>query len=411
MDTVRADHTSFGGYARPTTPRLAEIGMQGAIFERAYSSAPWTLPSHASMFTGRPANELSTTWSRPLDGTHPTLSETLARNGYATAGFVANTRYCAASTGLARGFAHYEDFDVTPGEIFECLPLYRTAVKFEPLKNAIGALRVGRKTATDVNAEFLDWCDGRPDRPFFAFLNYFDAHDPYAPPEPFEGRFSDSPPYPNEPPNTASEVSGEQMDRLIAAYDGGIATVDDAIGRLLDELDRRGILQNTIVVVVADHGEEFGEHGWMLHGFTAYHTAIHVPFVIWSPTAVPSGVRVSEPVTLVDLPATVLELAGIADHGGIAGHSLARHLRGSDGPPEGSRVVSEVFSIAAPSRPEQRIRSLVLDDRQYIRYENGTEEVFDLAADPNGLSNIMQRTGDEIVRLRQTLDDAVATTK
>src|SRR5262249_1413595 len=114
LDTVRAQSLSLYGYSRDTTPNLRRIAARGVRFDQALSTAPWTAPSHASMFTGRWPHELSIGWSRPLDATHPTLAEFLSARGYKTAGFVANTTYCSYETGLDRGFARYDDYDVTP---------------------------------------------------------------------------------------------------------------------------------------------------------------------------------------------------------------------------------------------------------------------------------------------------------
>ena len=110
LDTVRADHLSLYGYERPTTPNLEQLGKRGIRFDKARATAPWTLPSHASMFTGRWPHELGEKWMTPLRGNFPTLAEYLGDRGYATAGFVANVGYCSQETGLARGFTHYEDY-------------------------------------------------------------------------------------------------------------------------------------------------------------------------------------------------------------------------------------------------------------------------------------------------------------
>ena len=120
LDTVRAESLSLYGYHRDTTPNLTRLAARGVRFDRAFATAPWTAPSHASMFTGRWCHELSVGWNRPLDGTSPTLAEFLGARGYATAGFVANTTYCSYETGLDRGFAHYEDYDVTLHAVLLC---------------------------------------------------------------------------------------------------------------------------------------------------------------------------------------------------------------------------------------------------------------------------------------------------
>ena len=140
------------------------------------ATAPWTLPSHAGMFTGRWPHELSADWFHALDSTHPTLAETLRARGYNTAGFVANTLYCGSETGLSRGFNHYEDYSISPGELLLSSSLGRTIANNSRLRQLTGYHNiVNAKDAATVNADFLDWVS-RNQRPFFAFLNYFDAH-------------------------------------------------------------------------------------------------------------------------------------------------------------------------------------------------------------------------------------------
>ena len=193
LDTVRADRLSLYGYGRPTSPVLERLATGGIRFDEARSSAPWTLPSHASFFTGRWPHELGVGWQAPLRSMSPTLAEYLASRGYETAGFVANARYCSYDAGLDRGFAHYEDY---PFDLAHLRPL-RTSILGEFAWNAAtwagrasGLSRYNpvlrwlqapdRKDAGAINDEFLGWLGRRGDRrrPYFAFLNYYDAHAP-----------------------------------------------------------------------------------------------------------------------------------------------------------------------------------------------------------------------------------------
>ena len=203
LDTVAAGHLGLYGYGRPTSPTLDELARSGIRFDAARSASSWTLPSHATMFTGRWPHELSVGWVNPLDRTHPTVAEYLGARGYATAGFVANNLYCAADSGLHRGFATYRDY------IFPGLTAMKPAVLADRIVEGLHAIEqlledqwaidiffpvvqrlwlgvnVNRKDAATVNREFFDWLSrrGGPDRPFFAFLNDFDAHGPYQLPE------------------------------------------------------------------------------------------------------------------------------------------------------------------------------------------------------------------------------------
>ncbi len=199
LDTVAAGHLGLYGYGRPTSPTLDELARSGIRFDTARSASSWTLPSHATMFTGRWPHELSVGWVNPLDRTHPTVAEYLGARGYATAGFVANNLYCATDSGLHRGFATYRDY-IFPGltamkpavladRVVEGLHAIEQLVEnqwdidiFFPVVQRLWlGVNVNRKDAATVNREFFDWLSrrGGPDRPFFAFLNDFDAHGPY----------------------------------------------------------------------------------------------------------------------------------------------------------------------------------------------------------------------------------------
>src|SRR5262249_10737502 len=325
LDTVRAQSLSLYGYARRTSPHLEELASRGVRFERAFSTSSWTLPSHASIFTGRRPHELSVGWFTPLDRTHHTLAEILRSHGYVTAGFVANTEYCGYSTGLSRGFSHYEDNPPSLGQIAQSSilsnlivnhPLIRRAMNYQDL--------LGRKTASELNHDLLTWLSANNEHPFFVFINYYDAHEPFLPPPPFDTMFGKSIARtdPNLSPKehwSQSEVQQEQD-----AYDSSIAYLDERIGALFEELQIRGLLENTLVIITADHGEEFAEHQIMGHGYNLYLTSLHVPLVILYPTHAPANKIVHEPVSLLALPATIVDILKLEKETRLPGESLAR---------------------------------------------------------------------------------------
>jgi arylsulfatase A-like enzyme len=334
LDTVRAASLGLYGYERPTTPNLEDFARTGITFERALSASPWTLPSHSTMFTGRYPHEVTSNWETPLDTRFPTLAEVLGEQGWATGGFVANLFYGDRQNGLARGFAHYEDYRLSIGEILNTNSLGalifagRPGFTFNPLRRLLdNHVAFGFKDANQVNSDFLDWLDERPEgQPFFAFLNYLDAHYPYVSPEDLRDQF---------------DVE-HRWTYNTNAYDAAIASVDRALGSLVDSLDARGLDANTIVIVASDHGEHIGEKDRTGHGNSLYMENLHVPLVITFPGA-PAGVRVSEFVTLRSLPATILDLAGAAERGAIPGSSLRASW---DAGPGGGRTA------AVPSAPE-----------------------------------------------------------
>jgi arylsulfatase A-like enzyme len=419
LDTVRAESMSLHGYERPTTPNLERLAARSVVFDRATSTAPWTLPSHASMFTGRWPFEQTSDWESPLDGRHVTLAETLGARGYLTAGFVANGQYCGYEFGLDRGFDHYEDYVRSPAETLLSSSIARALATSMSLRRLVGYYdTVGRQDAASVNGRFLKWLGRTEGRPFFAFLNYFDAHETTFPPPPFAEQFSHG---------TARDVEHVMHDLRRSMrtdwhrrppehikterdmYDGTIAYMDAELGRLIAELEARGVLDNTIVIVTSDHGEQFGEHGLFLHSNSLYTQLLHVPLVISYPAKAPGGTRVGTRVSLRDLPATVLDLIGFQEGAVFPGGSLARFWSGEADRHPVEPVVSQVrySDWAEKWHPTAKgDMSSLMDDRyHYIRTGDGGEELYDLEQDPGELRNLTSTAeGAAItVRFRQRL--------
>lgn len=414
LDTIRSWNLSIYGYPRPTTPELERWMGEAVRFDHTLSTAPWTLPSHASMFTGRFPHELSADWLTPLDRTHATLAELLTAEGYLSAGFVANTTYCSYESGLARGFGHYEDYPVTGAQVLfsSALGRYLAGSRFVRRK-------LLRKSAGDVNSEFLGWLNGASkDRPFFVFLNYLDAHNPYQPPPPFDTRFSR--------PESAKFVESlredmparrwtpEILHAAVDKYDESIAYMDHELGQLFGELKRRGLWDNTLVIVTADHGEEFGERGVFFHGNSLYRGALEVPLLLRLPGKVPPG-SVSTPVSLRDLAATILDLSGA--RGRLPGRSLSRFWDGSLSPAAltGDTLLMELSY--SPRLPKQTpiakgpMKSVLVDTLRLIHNGDGREELFDFAHDRTDQNDLAQKPEqqDALARLRGALKEMTPT--
>jgi arylsulfatase A-like enzyme len=314
IDTFRADHASLYGYERETTPRITEFAEGGVVFDRAFSTSSYTLASHASLLTGLLPHEHGAEWTRDMDYWDcecAILGSVLQQRGYVTSGYSANPFWFTREYGFARGFHRFEDFFDSWADALARTG-YGRAIEQAVLPR-LGYLDIpGRKSAEFMNRRFLRWMDRRPERPFFAFINYFDVHDPYLPPDEDRTRFSGKDVggiinwrINGIDPDLDAAVLADEM----AAYDGAITYVDRQIGALLDDLEARGVLDNTIVIITSDHGEEFGEHGGLvLHGHSLYSQATHVPLVIRGP-GVPSGVRITESVTNAAVPSTVAALA------------------------------------------------------------------------------------------------------
>ena len=426
-DTVRASNLSVYGYERRTTPNLEAWAGSSAVFENASSASPWTLPSHASMLTGRWPQELSANWEQPLDATHRTLAESLSERGYLTAGFVANTYYCGHELGLARGFAHYEDYVVSPQELLISSTFLRVLANSNTTRQLIGYEdNIPRRTATAITDQFLEWQSRVGDRPFFAFVNFFDAHETYLPPAPFAGRFGPGPPMGSPevvqdvrrslrrdwPERPRAEIQGE-----LNMYDGAIAYLDDELNRLLLELRTRGRLDNTIVIVTADHGEQFGEHQLFLHGNSLYQPLLHVPLIVRFPDRIASGIRVQSRVTLRDLAATILDFAGVTGDTGLPGRSWARFWSGG-ADAQRDAAMAEVREAdwakqVSPSYPVAKgDMASISDDRfHYIKNGDGTEELYAIADDKEERIDLSKRDDSAALleRYRAALRASLAT--
>jgi arylsulfatase A-like enzyme len=413
LDTVRRRDVSLYGYARPTTPALSRWAAGGAVFEDAIATAPWTLPSHGSLLTGQLPEELGGgAFDRSLRSPTPSLAELLRAQGYQTAGFVANMLYTSYETGLSRGFMVWDGHPrryALQTIVLNC-PLAQTGL-FIRLSRArsLGALRDAMsefrlrlslypadayKPASRVVDGFLGWQAGLGERPFFALLNFNDAHGPYRSPPRIRARFQGSRPE-------------------IDAYDAAIAYIDEELDRLFGELSRRGALEHTLVIVTSDHGEQFGGHRLTGHANSLYLNLLSVPLVLRFPGRVPSGRRVTEPVTLRDVPATILDLVGSPAAGAVPGRSLARLWNGrpEDDP---SPVVATLAKDRrlGPEFPNSRTEMESIVDRRlhYIRDGLGNELLYAYRNDPLEERDLARVSGwqDSVDHMRRALNRALS---
>jgi len=321
LDTVRASALSLYGYGRETTPELDAFAKGGVVFETAIAAAPWTLPSHATMFTGRYPAWLNVDFRQRLNDREPTLAELLRSKGFTTVGIAANMGYTSWESGLSRGFNEYHDYPINLEQIARSSlygsstiadKLYRAGSRADVVKQVLAhRFDVPPKpehylmTAQEVTDRFLRWQRAHDaSRPYFAFLNYYDAHDPYTPPDSLRRKFA-KPPKPRD------------------LYDAEIFYMDHHLGRLFKALETSGALKNTVVIVAADHGEQFGERGLKNHANSVYTALVHVPLVIRYDGHVPAAQRITMPVSLRDIGQTILDIAGINGRAAFPGRSLA----------------------------------------------------------------------------------------
>jgi arylsulfatase len=316
IDALRADHVGAYGYPRATTPSIDRLAAEGVVFESAFSAASWTKPSVPSYFTGRyPWQHGVYEGSREEDGRlvsdvlaseERTLAELFRAKGYQTVALVTNGQIRGA-LGFSQGFDAYYD--------------------------GVGAAEL-------IRARFLEWLDGASgDAPFFSYLHFLDVHLPYDPPGPYRTAFGDA--VSEVDFGTASwkllkqrirdrEVQISERDRqaMVDLYDGELLYVDTEIGRILAALDARGLLENTLVVVLSDHGEALLERDEIGHGGSLYDELLRVPFIFRFPGDQHAGVRVQTPVSTVDLLPTLVDTNGLEMPADLAGRSLVPLLTG-----------------------------------------------------------------------------------
>jgi len=428
LDTVRAESMSLYGYGKNTTPFLDSLAQSSVVFQNAMSTAPWTLPAHASMFTGLNPNKLFPANSTPLNAVTPmsskdmTLADFLSDKGYRTGGFVANLRYCTYAHGVSRGFRHYEDFTPKVDDFFSSSTygnfLYRQYLRLTRTFSS-----GGRKWGPEINEDFLKWL-GDENQPFFAFLNYWDAHAPYQPPTPFDRKFKTSE---NIQERTAvaglgSRFNAQQLQRLQDAYDGSVNYLDSTLRNLFQKLEKNGVLQNTLVIITSDHGEHFGEHQRIGHTNTCYRQLLQVPLIIRYPDALPSGKKIWEPVSQRNLPATIQNIifGNGDDDFKFPGYNLACHwneqLPGCGVSDREEAVLSELLiggktpGVWQSSWPgaQSGIKSIITDQYHYIRFGDGEEELYNFKEDSLDAINIIDSTDSEvIVALRAKLQRMV----
>jgi len=404
VDTLRADHMSLYGYPRQTTTNVDLIANQGVVFDNAVATASWTLPSHASLLTGRYPHEHKAEIDAPLDARYATLSEVMRDRGYRTGGFSANLFYFTRRGGFDRGFLHFDDYFYSLGDMFYRTLWGRIFNRYIPDRLGWEEWPQGKR-AEDVNHEMLRWVDNDPRKPFFAFLNYFDVHTPYNPPPAYRSKFATAtkspssadnwPPVSQEDLNILSNVdpylyrvlmSPQGFQQAIDAYDGSIAYVDDQIGTLFSELRRRGLDKNTIVIITSDHGEELRDHGMVHHRNALYRDLIRVPLVYWGPGRIPGGMRISRPISAASLPATVLNLIGDEGRSTFPVPSVTQLWQHPDVDPAWPDPISELHRyIYQPHHYPAYygwLKTIVGPRWQLIVSEKRPAELYDWKADP-----------------------------
>lgn len=384
IDTLRADHVGCYGYHRATTPRIDTLAKRASSYTRCVAASPWTLPTHASMFTGKyPFEHAVHTFKPapdkvfvpPLADEHPTLAEALKAGGYQTGAIMANYML-ARRYGLNRGFDTY---------------------------------RIMRSYAKHLNKLIFEWLEPRHTRPFFLFINYMDAHQPYnTTPRPgllekpviswgllINSLF--------EPVMIHKRIPQPLTQNVIDQYDTGIANADEHVGALLDWVADRGLNDTTMVVITSDHGEHFGEHYLVEHGKDVYEEAVWVPLIVKAPGQ-SAGRIIDGLTTSVDIPRLILsELSPnlISTYKDVFSHEPHNHTILTENYYTRSK---DLFNEAWGHRFD-RIRTAVYEwPYKLIRSSDGDHELYNLAKNAEESANLHEQERETATLLAQKLE-------
>jgi len=409
MDTARQDRLSCYGYDRDTSPRLRELATESTVFDRAYSTSSWTSPSHASLFTGLyPASHGVTQENWRMSRELVTLAEVLSERGYETLGIVENS-ILSSEHGFHQGFA---DYHVT-NQIQRMLDN----------AGATGRSETGNH-ATDLFLRNLR--EREPQNPFFVFVNLIAPHQPYDSSKQFMGEFvtdGDVELFGNMWPEYylgEKEFAPEELRHLNELYDAELLYTDHLVGLMVDGLMESGYWDDTVFIVTSDHGENIGDHGHMDHVFSLYETTVRVPLLIHDAARPGAGTVDDRPVSLVDIFPTLLEVAGVKrDDMPCQGLSLL-----SDDIAEDRAILSEYYwPVQALGRYDEddrsstrldafrrRLRSITVEDAKLVWGGDGRHELFNLAADPGELVNLLDLEAGvrELDALEQRLAETVS---
>ncbi len=407
LDTARADRFSCLGYNRKTTPYIDSLALEGVIYDKAYSTSFWTLPSHASLFTGLyPRQAGATSETNYLPGSQPTVAKLFKENGYDTAAFSCNG-WVSKERGFGRGFDQFHEI-------------------WRP-ENHIKTKTGYKKPELFAAEKISEWISWQNQTPFFLFANLNCAHMPYYPVEPFRSRFLSSQ-YDREKVFRASKITGmwdylagsikldkDDFNIMKDLYDGEIATADYCVKIIVESLKSNGMLNDTIVIITADHGENLGEHGMIDHLLSMYDTTLHIPLIIHYPRKFKAGSKNDDLVSLVDIAPTIFDLCNIESNlsslrtRDLSLANKSRHIRKyifaeNEHPTNGIKLMKSrhpQFDVSTIDCPMRVIRT---KRHKFIWSIGKNKQLYDLRVDPDELSNIIDSKLLVSSKLERTLN-------
>lgn len=390
MDTTRADHLSCYGYTRETTPNIDALAQEALLFKNCISSASWTLPAHASLFTGRSPSEHGARNGyndkpfglAPLSKEQVTLAETLRDDGYTTAAITGGPAL-DSGFGLNQGFDFYDDRLSSP---LRPLALFKVVSKLHPTLQVPRA----RSYAKEINQLVRPWLKRHYQEPFFLFINYFDPHRPYMPKAPydtmFDGKKDGIEVNFEDILAMRSSLKEDEKRHLLSQYDGEIASLDNHIGILFEDLKSLDLYEESLIIITSDHGESFGEHNLMEHGNSLYEDQLWVPLIIKYPASMAKRGTVEQRVQSLDIMAEILTVLNLPMPKAIGALPFDGQRR---------EVWAENFRdqsaiVLSPERFDKDLKTLYMDDFKYIWASNGEEELYSLRDDPQESRNLKE---------------------
>ncbi len=406
VDTVRADHLGIYEYERDTSPNIDRLATQGTMFKYNFAAAPSTTPSHATIMTGLYPQTHGVTASGYKIGNVDTIASILSKQGYETAAFASASTVKSYITNLNSGFDVYN-------EQFYLLEGYALQPPVRIILQKLGLIRyeASQRRADLVNKAAFEWLETHKNKRFFAWIHYFDAHAPYDPPVPYDKLFTD----PNYKGGVRKEdtlnlemeniknkktISKEDHDYIVGLYDGEIKYMDYHIGQLLKKLDEMKLTDKTTIILVSDHGEEFGEHDptYYWHGKYVYDTSMRVPFIIKGPEIAAGKIIDSDVVENIDIAPTILDYLGISTSTNFEGIDLMPLIKDSEMP-----IKYEAYLLAdTEAANTSAIRTL---ENKYIfipasKDQKESEEFYNMISDPIELKNIINSSDASVIPLR-----------
>ena len=417
IDTLRADHLSAYGYGRKTSPNIDRLAAEGVLYEQCISASSWTLPAHASLFTGLfPRDHRTTSESWKLDDSFDTLAELLGAAGYHTGGF-SNNVWTDDFSNLIQGFDTFlqlwKGWKARGGK----------NISYDDPKNDMEAAR--------TNREIFSWLDGLEDKsskgrpaPFFVFINYYEPHLPYRPTRPYDDDFLPEGVDDDTVRRLRSfyspreygyilgvpwmKVSDRDIEVLTALYDGEIAYVDSIIGQLVEGLSERGLLDDTLIVITSDHGEHLGENRMLSHKLSVYDPLLHVPLILWNPKRIPRGLRIKTQVQAHDVFGSILRLTGVRDDAAPAlpfeeraGHYAFAELAY---PGIFLKVIEKQIPGWDASDFARGLKVVRGQRYKLISGSDGSLELYDIVDDPGESRNLAETKPDVLAEMQKALE-------